>query len=304
MELMLGRIVGRRISVILQPGNDLNPIFADPGQIEQLVLHLATSAREHMPEGGRLVLETCNFEMDESFIASHPGSRVGVYVCLNVRDTGEGMDTETRTHLFDPVLTVSEPGKCARLGLASVFGIVKQYGGYIWVNSEPGFGTCISVYLPRADVQRVPEPITPVIATDDDTPTVLVVELLDSLRQFTCEFLRMAHYRVLEAASGEQAIEMAGQQGHIDLVVCGVILPGMSGLELAECVTSYHPGIQVLYIAGDAGDASLCPEWLQNSAQFVTAPFDPREFSNKVAALIGKAHNYNREKPPVEAAME
>lgn len=295
MELMLGRIVGRQVSVTLQPGSDLHAIYADPGQIEQLVLHLASSAREHMPQGGRLVLETCNFEMDESYVAGHPGSRPGPYVCMNVRDTGEGMDAETRTHLFDPVLTVSEPGKSARLGLASVYGIVKQYGGYIWVNSEPGFGTCISVYLPRADVHRVSEPTTPVEVVDDGTPTVLVVEPLDSLRQFTCEFLRMAHYRVLQAASGDQAIELAGHQNHIDLVVCGVILPGMSGLELAECVARSHPGVQVLYVAGDEGDAALCPEWLRNSEEFVTAPFDPQQFSNRVAALIGKAHNYSRE---------
>jgi CheY-like chemotaxis protein len=274
------------VNVVPQDG--LHNVYADPGQMEQLIMNLAANGRDAMPHGGRLQMETGNFEMDAEYVNSHPGARQGSYIRLSVRDTGEGMDAETRSHLFEPFFANGEPGK-ASIGLSTVFGIIKQNAGYIWVDSEPGLGTCVSVFIPRAGAEHTQKELPACReSASKGQRTLLVVEGFESLRKFICEFLGMADYRVLEARTGEEAIEIAAREGVVDLIICDVVLPGVSGLELAECVSGSHPDVRVLYIAGYAEDSALYPEWLQGSTQFIAAPFTPEEFSAKVADLLSE----------------
>lgn len=198
------------------------------------------------------------------------------------------MDAETRSHIFDPAPAGDDARKRARIGLAPVYGVVKQNGGYIWVESESGSGTCVSVYMPQARHEAAPQaaPAAAATAAAGRCHTIMVVESFESLRSFVCEFLRHSHYNVIEATTGEQAVEIAQQGAAIDLIVCDVILPGMSGLEVADCVARVQPQAEMLYLAGYAEDTLFLEDGMPDSSRLLTAPFHPQELSKKIAALL------------------
>ncbi|MFB3814468.1 MAG: diguanylate cyclase domain-containing protein [Terriglobales bacterium] len=293
MEMMLRRLLGEHIKLNIQVEPELHVIRADPGQVEQIVMNLAANARDALPRGGHVTVETSHFEMDAEFARSHPGARVGQYVRVTVRDDGVGMDDETQSHIFEPFFTTKDPGKGTGLGLSTVYGIAKQNGGYVWVNSKPEEGTCVSVYLPWAvaalsETAARPVPaVAPAQRVAGNGPTtVLVVEAFDELRNMICDFLRSAGYRAVEAVNGEQAIQIAADsEATIDVMICDIMLPGMSGLELSECLVAADRGMRVLYMAGCIEDASLYREWLQGNAYFLPAPFTPEQLLDKVCQL-------------------
>jgi CheY-like chemotaxis protein len=229
-------------------------VKADPGQIEQVILNLAVNARDAMPDGGRLTIETSNAELDEAYAVHNAPTIPGKYVALLVTDTGVGMDAETQAHIFEPFFTTKEVGKGTGLGLATVYGVVKQSGGYIWVYSEPGIGSTFKVYLPRvADPAEQNAPNRGRSTLGRGSETVLLVEDEESLRTLTRTLLEQGGYTVLEARQGSEAIEIARQhRGPIDLLLTDMVMPGLGGPEVARDLVPIHPESKVLYMSGYA----------------------------------------------------
>jgi two-component system, cell cycle sensor histidine kinase and response regulator CckA len=252
MVKMLPRLLGEdiAISTSLHPG--LGMVKADQGQIEQVIMNLAVNARDAMPEGGKLRIETANVELDQAYAWQHAGARPGHYVMLAVIDSGTGIDPDTLSHIFEPFFTTKEVGKGTGLGLATVYGVVKQSGGYIWVDSKPGQGASFQIFLPR-----VAEPATQITATTPLTEakggseTILLVEDSEPLRKLTQSFLESHGFRVLIAQDGDEAMRVESQHsGKIDLLLTDVVMPGINGRVLAEKLLPKQPGMRVLYISG------------------------------------------------------
>jgi CheY-like chemotaxis protein len=262
-------------------------VRADPGQIEQVLLNLTLNARDAMPSGGRLTIETQDVELDESHAARHPSVEPGPHVMLAVSDTGVGMDEATRRRIFEPFFTTKEPGKGTGLGLSTVYGIVKQSGGSVWVYSELDRGTTFKVYLPRVEeVAQKGPPARPVMAVAG-TETVLVVEDEDTLRELVGEVLVSAGYTVLKASHGGEALLLlARHQGPVHLLLTDVVMPGISGLDLATRVLDTHPGIRVLYTSGYADDAILRHGVLDDTTHFIPKPFAVDELARKVREVL------------------
>ena len=285
MEKILRRLIGEDVQLETSSVPDLGLVKADRSQIEQVILNLAVNARDAMPEGGRLTIETANVDLDESFSHSSVMLSPGPYVMLAVTDNGCGMDVETQAHIFEPFFTTKEKGKGTGLGLATVYGIVKQSGGYVWVYSEPGRGTSFKVYLPRVwdeqttagrdrgiDGQTLPQ----------GTETVLLVEDEKGVRELAREYLEMTGYTVIEAENGHTALELAGlHSGPIHLLMTDVVMPGISGRELSERVKAIRPGIRVLFMSGYTDQAVVHHGILETDAVLLQKPFT-------VAALAAK----------------
>jgi PAS domain S-box-containing protein len=290
MEKMLRRLIGEDIELVTHLDEGLGLVKADPGQLEQVVMNLAVNARDAMPRGGRLVLQTSNADVDESMARQRAVFQPGRYVLLSVSDTGIGMDEEVRTHLFEPFFTTKEKGKGTGLGLATVYGIVKQSGGYIWVYSEPGRGSTFKIYLPRVD-EAEPEtrPAAVELETLRGTETVLVVEDEESLRQLMCEFLRQSGYTVLEAGDATSALAVAARHAEISLLVTDVVLPGRSGRELAETLQKKRPQLKVVYVSGHTDDAMLRHGIDDPGVAFLQKPFSRDAFLRKVRATLDEA---------------
>src|SRR5213593_2881682 len=236
LEPMLQRLIGENIELVIELKPGLGQVKADPGQIEQVIMNLAINASDAMPQGGKLLLETDNAELDETYARRHLPMQPGSYVRLAVTDTGCGMDAATQSRIFEPFFTTKEQGKGTGLGLSTVYGIVKQSGGYIWVYSEPGQGTTFKIYLPRIDKPTTP---LPSINTPEElrkgTETILLVENAEPLRTLAKEFLKGGGYAVLEAENGKDALQIASSfGGAIHLLLTDVVMPQMSGRELAE----------------------------------------------------------------------
>jgi PAS domain S-box-containing protein len=252
MEKMLPRLLGEDIEVRLVLDSELGQVKADQSQIEQVIMNLAVNARDAMPVGGKLRILTSNVELDRKYARSHPGSKTGHFVMLSVTDTGTGMDSETLAHIFEPFFTMKERGKGTGLGLATVYGVVKQSNGYIWVDSKLGEGTSFQVYLPRHNEQVLVE------EQKNDTEeklrgseSILLVEDADPLRKLAHTFLESAGFHVMTAESGERAMEVvAGYLGTFDLLLTDVIMPGMNGRVLSEQLLPRQPGMKVLYMSG------------------------------------------------------
>ncbi|HEX3120444.1 MAG TPA: PAS domain S-box protein [Candidatus Acidoferrum sp.] len=251
MQKMLPRLIGEDIAIDIALDQTLGRIKADQGQIEQVVMNLAVNARDAMPNGGKLQIETGNREFDELYCSEHPGAKPGRYVMLAVTDSGAGMTPQTLAHIFEPFFTTKEVGKGTGLGLATVYGIVKQSGGYIWVDSAPGIGSSFQIYLPRVE-ESVSKVATD--APSDNlrgTETILLVEDADALRKLAQSFLAEHEFNVITASNGEEALRVAELYGHpIDLLVTDVVMPGMNGRALADRLLAKQPKLKVLYISG------------------------------------------------------
>jgi len=283
MGKMLPRLIGENISLTISAAPSLGRVKADPGQIEQVILNLAVNARDAMPQGGKLTIETANVELDETYAREHLTARPGPHVMLAVSDTGSGMDPETQSHIFEPFFTTKELGRGTGIGLATVYGIVKQSGGWIWVYSEVGKGSTFKIYLPRVDEPEKAETPKARLGIHRGTETVLVVEDNESLRQLTCEFLVSTGYTVLVAQDGSEAIRITEQHaGPIHLLLTDVVMPGMSGHELAQRLAILRPDIRSLYVSGYTGDAILQQGVLEEGASFLAKPFTRDALAQKV----------------------
>src|SRR5208337_2464154 len=231
LDTMLRRLTGDDVEIMTVPGHELGAVKADPGQIEQVIMNLAVNARDAMPSGGTLTLETANTELDDAYAREHPPTRPGRYVMLAVSDTGVGMTWDTQAHIFEPFFTTKEVGKGTGLGLSTVYGTVKMSGGYIWVYSEPDRGTTFKIYFPRVDqpAEEVRAERRPA-GMQRGTETILLVEDNEQVRQLTCEVLADSGYNVLPAASPEEGLAICrANHPDIHLLVTDVILPGMNG---------------------------------------------------------------------------
>jgi PAS domain S-box-containing protein len=348
---MLQRLIGETINLVTVTAPDLGRVKADPGQVEQMVLNLAVNARDAMPDGGRLTVRTANVEVDEAAAQRRAGAKPGHYVMLEVSDTGVGMDAETRSHIFEPFFTTKEQGKGTGLGLSTVYGIVNQSGGHVWVESEPGRGTTFRVYLPRVEVgaeaaaapphaeapaptptpmrrredltaprpevpataprredvappprPRVEEPVAAAATVEIPTPivddgpktargeTILLVEDAQRVRAVVREILEMNGYAVLEARHGAEALEISARHsGPIHLMVTDVVMPQMSGRELAQRLAPLRPDMKVLYMSGYTDDAIVRHGVLGAGMAFLSKPFTPDALAAKIRDVLDVA---------------
>jgi len=285
-ETLLMRVIGEHIKLTVRSDQGLGTVKADPGQIEQVIMNLVVNSRDAMPQGGTITIETANVNLDESYSKQHLEVRPGRYVMLAVSDTGQGMDTETQAKIFEPFFTTKDKDRGTGLGLSTVYGIVQQSGGGIWVYSEPGQGTTFKIYLPRVD-----EPIETITQPQDKdargTETILVVEDEQAVRELVCEILELKGYTVLEAGSPHEAMSICdAHDRRIDLVITDVIMPGMNGTALAGRLRSRLPHVKIIYMSGytDAGivDSGL----LASGHAFLQKPISAQSLARKVREVL------------------
>ena len=288
MEKMLLRLLGEdiEVSLILDPA--LGNVKADQGQIEQVIMNLAVNARDAMPSGGKLKIQTANVVLDQTYTRNHPGSKAGDFVMLGVTDTGTGMDTGTLAHMFEPFFTTKERGKGTGLGLATVYGIVKQSDGYVSVESSPGRGASFEIYLPRYKGQPAAEP-QPIDHAENlhGSESILLAEDSESLKKLAQTNLESAGFHVLSASSGEEALEIATQHGStFDLLLTDVVMPGMNGRVLAEQLLPRHPGMKVLYMSGYTDSFIAGHGVLEPGTHLLHKPFTEEVLIRKVREVL------------------
>jgi len=288
VEKMLSRVLGEDVELrtVLDP--NLGRTHADPGQIEQVIMNLVVNARDAMPGGGRLTITTSGATLDEAYAQDHLGVTPGEYVMLSVSDTGVGMDKATRSRAFEPFFTTKEQGKGTGLGLSMVFGIVKQSNGHIWLYSEPGAGTTFRIYLPRVD--GAPAPVSARTgggAARGGSEKILLVEDEDQIRRVSSAVLTRAGYRVVEARRPSEALEMFARDAEtIDLLLTDVVMPEMSGRQLAERITAASAGVRVLFMSGYTTDAILHHGVLAPGVSFIQKPLTPDSLIRKVREVL------------------
>lgn len=285
---MLRPLIGENIAVETALDPEIGTIEADPGQIQQLLVNLAVNARDAMPEGGRLIIETAMEDVMEAFAATHPGARAGSHVRLSVTDSGSGMSDEVRSHLFEPFFTTKERGKGTGFGLATCHGIVRQMGGHIRVFSEPGSGTTFRIFLPRVGGPAViPSAAAPISPAPTGTETILVVEDEPVVLRLAAFGLRAQGYTVIEASDGVEALEIAGRVApELDLVISDVIMPGMSGPELLKRLAVVAPRPKRLLVSGHAESTVLPAGLIDVDAAFLPKPFTPERLARKVREVL------------------
>jgi len=288
MDRMLRRLLGEDVELATTLDPAAGAVNADPGQLEQVLLNLAVNARDAMPGGGRLSIGTTRVTLHEEHVERRHRMAAGDYVCLAVADTGVGMDETTQAHLFEPFFTTKEVGKGTGLGLATVYGIVKQSGGYIWVYSEAGHGTTVKIYLPRVPgVAEAPVPASEPKPVRGGDETVLLVEDATPVRTLARRSLEARGYRVLDAADGPSALELSARHGGgIDILVTDVVMPGMSGRELAERLAPERPSMKVLYTSGYTDDTMVRQGVLTAGVAFLQKPFVPDSLARKVREVL------------------
>lgn len=276
IEGMLGRLIGEDVRLVIKSAHDLGLVLVDPGQVEQVIMNLAVNARDAMPGGGTLTIETANVYLDEEYSSRHIAVTPGPYVMLSVADTGCGMDAETQKRLFEPFYTTKEAGKGTGLGLAMVYGIVKQSGGNIWVYSEPGKGATFKIYFRREMLPgEVQAPRERSIARSKGGETIMVVEDDETVRAIAVRILKSAGYEVIEAGGGSEAILLASSYaGPIHLLLTDVIMAGLSGRELAARLTAARPGIRVLFMSGYTDNVIAHHGVLDAGIKFIEKPFN------------------------------
>ena len=289
-ENMLRRLIGEDIQLVMSLGADTGNIKADPNHIEQAIVNLAVNARDAMPLGGRISIETSNAQIDETYAKTHMGVKPGEFVMIAVSDTGHGMDSATRQNIFEPFFTTKQRGKGTGLGLATVYGMVKQSGGDIWVYSEPGQGTTFKLYFPR-----VAEPVSPGLTEDPEHPrpdgneTVMLVEDETQVRDLEARMLRQLGYTVLAAASGAEAMDISrAHPGKISLLVTDVVMPNMSGKQVADALLSSRPGLKVLYLSGYTEDIVVHHGVLDSGVDFLTKPFSREALARKIREILSR----------------
>jgi len=297
IEKMLRRVIGEDIRLVTVLDDRLGQVRADPSQIEQVILNLAVNARDAMPRGGSLVIETSNVDLPASYAKDHVGVFPGPHVLLAVTDSGIGMDADTLSHIFEPFFTTKGPGQGTGLGLATVYGIVAQSGGHVWAYSEPGRGTSFKVYLPRldqpADTQRTPAPERRIRKREDlDVPaggreTVLVVEDEDAVRDLALEILEERGYAVMNATRGDEALRLMNERGsEVDLVLTDVVMPGLDGHQLAAALARTHPEVRILYMSGYAGEAIRHRGALPEGAVVIQKPFSAQTLAARIREVL------------------
>lgn len=288
ITVMLPRLIGEDIELIFLPEQNLGKVKADPVQIEQIVMNLAANARDAMPSGGTLTIETATVEVDEAYVQRHSIVPPGDYVLLTVADSGQGIATRHLPHIFEPFYTTKEEGKGTGLGLATVYGIVKQNGGFIWVYSEPGQGTSFKIYLPQVHpLSSEARAIKPAEQSPGGCETVLLVEDEASVRQASRQFLIRSGYNVLEAFDGEDALREAREHdGPIHLMITDVVMPRMSGPTLAEKLADVRPDMKVLFVSGYAEKTVLQHGKVDVTQRFLQKPFSLKTLAKKVRQVL------------------
>ena len=291
LEKMLRRVIGEDIKLVTVLAKDLWRVKSDPSQIEQVLLNLAVNARDAMPKGGKLTIETANVELDQDYARSHLGVKPGLYVKLLIRDTGVGMSLEVMERAFEPFFTTKEKGKGTGLGLSTVYGIIKQSGGNVWVHSELGQGTTFEIYLPKTDEAQE------ILKTGPSSPqrlqgseTILLVEDEEAVRVLARKTLRNYGYHILEAANGEEVLKAVTEYGQkIQLLVTDVVMPGMSGREVADRLLLRYPEMKVLYISGYTDTAIVHQGILERGTTLLLKPFKPDTLAQKVREVLDRS---------------
>ena len=295
MRPMLERLMGEDVEVCVQLQAEAATICADPHQLEQVLMNLAVNARDAMPDGGKLSIETGAVEWNDSYAQPHPGARAGRYVMLAVSDTGVGMNEETRRHIFEPFFTTKEVGKGTGLGLSTVHGIVEQSGGCIDVHSEPGHGTTFQVYLPRTEDAAADAGMPEAVPAIRGKETVLVVEDQEEVRKYAATALEAYGYRVIQAESAGEALLVCEREAErIDLVLTDVVMPNLSGRELAHRLEKRWPGIKVLFMSGYTDDAIMHHGASQEGTEYIPKPFGPDQLAIKVREVLGAPKRWAR----------
>ena len=286
-EKMLRRIIGEDVLLTTIPSPSINSVYVDPGQLGQVIINLAVNARDAMPEGGRLIVETQDAELNEEFCHQHPGSRPGRYVLLSVRDTGCGMTQEVMAQIFEPFFSTKGMGKGTGLGLSTIYGIVKQSDGYIDVESEIGVGTCFKIYLPVVDAAVHPSAPEEATVSSSGSETILLAEDDRDVRRIAKKILERQGYKVLESSNGQAAIALADRfDGPIDLLMTDIVMPGMNGRQLAEILTARHPGLKTLFVSGYTDDQIVRHSVMSASTHFLNKPFSTSDLTSKVRDIL------------------
>jgi two-component system cell cycle sensor histidine kinase/response regulator CckA len=290
MEKMVQRLLGADVELAVVTSRAASKVTGDPGQIEQVVMNLAVNARDAMLGGGKLTFETTDVRVDDAYARGHPDVKAGDYVLLAVTDTGTGMDTATQSRIFEPFFTTKEKGKGTGLGLSTVFGIVKQSQGHIWIYSEPGKGTTFKIYLPRAQTtssHAAPRPTLQPTPAARASGTILLVEDDDQVRAVARGILRQAGYVILEASNGGEAILVCEQHAtKIDLLLTDVVLPHMGGRKLAQRLSAMRPDMKVLFMSGYTDDTVLQHGVLDAGVAYLQKPLTPGSLTRKVHEVL------------------
>jgi CheY-like chemotaxis protein len=289
MERLLRPLIGENIELTTALTPDIGCTRADAGQLEQVIMNLVVNAKDAMPSGGKISIRTDRVTLDESYRPENTFIKHGPYVMISVTDNGQGMDRETQARIFEPFFTTKEKGKGTGLGLSTVYGIVKQSGGYVFVQSEPSRGTTFTIYFPRVEEPCDVLGTTPAaLGAAAGTETVLLVEDEDSVRQLVRETLEARGYRVLEAENGKAGVAVAASHAEsIHLVITDVVMPGLGGHELVQQLVSVRPGIKVLYLSGYAPEAFSIPLGADAQKLFLQKPFTLQALSRKVREVLG-----------------
>ena len=288
-ERMLHRLIGEDIRLVTVPGPGLWMVSADPGQVEQVLLNLAVNARDAMPTGGRLTIETRNVELDDEHVRAHPGARPGPHVLLAISDTGSGMTDEVKARIFEPFFTTKALGRGTGLGLATVYGIVTQSGGHIAVDSEVGVGTTFNLYLPRVESSEAGPKVAGALSARPGAETVLLVEDDPGVRALNRRILERCGYTVLEASDGDEAVRAAaGHAGPIHLLLTDVVMPGDGGRVVAERLVELRPELKVLYASGYTDDAVVRHGILSETMNFLQKPFTPAALAHVVREVLDR----------------
>ncbi|MFC1495506.1 ATP-binding protein, partial [Thermodesulfobacteriota bacterium] len=290
MEGMLRRIIGKDIELTTNLANDLDNTEVDPGQIEQVIVNMAINARDAMPQGGELAIETANVELDKQYTRTHLGAKPGDYVMLSMTDNGCGMDKETLEKVFEPFYTTKEKGKGTGLGLSTVYGIVKQSGGNIYAYSESGHGTSFKIYLPSTIVKLTGEKGGDHVSSIKGRgEKILVVEDEPSLRKYCEKTLKTLNYNVTVAANGEEALLLVEEENlHTDLILTDVVMPKMSGTVMIDRLKETMPDLKVLYMSGYTGDTIVHHGVLDKDTPFIQKPFTRNKLGKKIRSILDK----------------